>query len=104
MKSLSKYLSNNQMYISIGYTIEAYIKQNDKVRKLDIKITEGHIEVEDLLGILYIGNVYDILDGQGIVKSLLIYNNSTIPVIFKCKTIQRGSILEFKLKEELNGW
>lgn len=79
---------------------KAYIKQNNEVRKLDIKITEGHIEIEDLLGILYIGNVYDILDGQGIMESLLIYNNSTIPVIFKCKTIQRGSISEFKLKED----
>ena len=103
MKSLSKYLENNQMYISIGNTIEAYIKQDDKVKKLDVKISEGHIEIEDLLGIYYIGNVYEILDFQGVVKSLLIYNASTKPVIFKCKTIQRDSISKFKLKEELNG-
>lgn len=54
INALERNLKNDQMYISIGDTTEAYIKQKDKVRRLTVSLTEGHIEVEDLLGIIYI--------------------------------------------------
>lgn len=102
-KLLFKYLENNQMYISIGNTIEAYIKQNNEVRKLDVSITEGHIEIEDLLGIYYIGNVYEILDFQGVVKSLLVYNAYFEDIVFKLKGIRGCSLCSFILKEDSDG-
>ena len=104
MNTLKRNLKNDQMYISIGDTIEAYIKQNDKVRELNVSVINGHIEIEDLLGILYIGNVYDILDYQRIISSLLIYNAFSDDIVFKLKLIKRGSLCSFDLKEDSNGW
>lgn len=103
INALERNLKNNQMYISIGDTIKAYIKQKDKVRRLTVSLTEGHIEVEDLLGILYVGNVYDILDYQGIVHNLIVYNAFSDDIVFKLKSIKRGSLCSFDLKEEKYG-
>lgn len=103
MNILKRNLKNDQMYISIGDTTEAYIKQEDKVRELNVSVINGHIEIEDLLGILYVGNVYDILDYQGIVHNLIVYNAFSDDIVFKLKSIKRGSLCSFDLKEEKYG-
>lgn len=103
INALKRNLKNDQMYISIGDTIEAYIKQEGKIRVLTVSITEGHIEIEDLLGILYVGNVYDILDYQGVVHNLIVYNAFSDDIVFKLKSIKRGNLCSFNLKEGSNG-